>query len=504
MDELRSQRLLQPPTIARLVTLLGVPACREKAVELLAWSQRVQTDALREALAAADTGTRIAAVQVLAKRGLATDRDLEPLPQWLREDSTRQPALRIVASLAGRQPKLLPVVTDLLRGSDRALAIDAVATFGEKAENTAGRLLAALKDKDAAVRCAAAYALSNVAPGRREVVDALVRGVKDPHSGGWCLWGIRAMGKQAKAAAEGLRRLLGERDLPHRRDVLNTLAAIGEVDATVALLLKSLGPEGSDDDRSVAVALLRDLFARDERERQAATKAKKLGSPWREAVKVLLDVARAGRPQVRAEAYATLGVFCLDEAAQRCLREGLQEDGEVLAGVLRGFGHGLLPMTVTEIERIGDLLVRGPEDLREVAATTLAQGGPAAHERLFAAMRDPQPATRAAAVFALQSLPWRTPVNEAVLGTLSTADGRMRSALVRYYQPFAKDATVVERLLGCWDKAADDLSQRRTLAEIAVLLVGTDGCAARDRLLAKLRADRDPVVQAHAAQVVPQ
>ena len=58
-------------------------------------------------------------------------------------------------------------------------------------------------------------------------------------------------------------------------------------------------------------------------------------------------------------------------------------------------------------------------------------------------------------------------------------------------------------LLVCWDKAGGDLPQRRTLAEIAVSLVGIDGCVAKDRLLAKIRADNDPVVQFHAAPAAP-
>ncbi|MBM3494563.1 MAG: hypothetical protein FJX72_09640, partial [Armatimonadetes bacterium] len=461
LDELRSQRLILPRAIPQLVILLGDAGLRNKVISLLARPAHVRRASLLPALEASDPATRVAAVNVLALRGLATGRDLEPLPQWLRAEQTRQQALSLVIALSGAQPKLLPEVINLLRGPYRVQAIDAVSSFRQIGDDATGRLISALKDKDPEVRRAAARALGAVAPGRREVVDALLRGAKDAITGSECVQTIGYMGRAGKAAVEGLCRLLAEPELPHRCDVMRALAAVGDADA-IAPLLRVLANGRDDEERSMAIGQLNELLWW----QQPVTKKHQIPLALRSVLRALLEVVRTGSPLLRAQAYEALGGLATDEVAQRRLREGLREDGNVLEGVLRGLVRGRLPPTELEIARIADLLVKGPDDVRQLAATVLAMGGRDAHTRLFAAMMDQQTTTRTAAVMALVQMPWVTPLPEEILSTLSTSNCGMRAALVHYFRQGAKDANAIDRLLACWDKAGDNLPLRRTVAEI--------------------------------------
>ncbi|MCA8973271.1 MAG: hypothetical protein KDC98_01050, partial [Planctomycetes bacterium] len=485
-----------PRTFSRMIELLAEPDCQDAVVDALGWGTKVSREMLQPALGSDDEGTRIAAVHVLVHQGLATDDDLAPVQQWLRSDeaSTRTRALRLVRSLSGRRPELLPTIQRMLKGPERAAAIAAVATFGSSADDAASRLVAAMKDKAADVRREAACAIAVVAPGHRGAITALVQGAKDPDIAPWCNWSLRVMGTEAKAAFPGLRRLLQDRESPDRGGIADSLAAVGEVDKVVPMMLDLMKAGGDDDTARVAIMALADLFEREQAERTSTSKADKLSRLWRPVVKALFGEVESGNSDRQAAAYESLAVFAIDDAAAQRVREGLTAEGDVLAGVLRGLVRGQLPLGATEIERLDAVLAGGDGDLPELAGRALAQGGPEAQARLFAAMKDGSAATRRGAVLGLYNLPAMPQVRDEVFATLQTTDREMRQSLARHFWWSRLDPAVIERLVTRWDAAGDDIALRRTLAKIAVSVLVADR-PEHDRLRAKLMTDDDPYVK---------
>lgn len=495
LQSLQGQRLRLQRSTERLVALLDDDVCRSDAAQVLTTVPRVLRDALKPALESSSTATQAAALQALAGHGLFTERDLQLVLGWLhsREDPVRHPALDLVTALAGSQPKLMPAVLDLLRGTDRTRAMAAAASFGPAAADAGKRLLAAVKDKDPAVRAGAATALALVLPGRREAIDALVRGAKDAESGAACLDALGRMQQGGKPAVDDLCRLLAQKDFKHRRSAISALAWIGDIDDAAVELLRRLVTDGRDDDeRSSAVAALRQA-----RYYSVPYDAGKLPNRWRGVVKTLLEAARTDPMPVRIAAIETLGALTLDDTVLPFLREGLREEGPVLAAVLRSLLQATWTWTPAEIERVGNVLEHGLPALREPAALVLARGGPG---RLVGALANQDPAVRDAALQAVQALPRGTDCHDELFAAMSTANRHARQGLAWYFSRFANDAATIDRALAEWDKAGEDLARRRTLAEIAAAWVrGTS--SEKARLLKRLEADDDPIVAFHAATV---
>src|SRR5262249_5246905 len=86
---------------------------------------------------------------------------------------TRQAAARALGSMVPAAEAVVPALTPLLGDAVAAVRVEAASSlryFAAEARPAAARLLRALRDDDAAVRAAAAFALIAIAPPGRETV----------------------------------------------------------------------------------------------------------------------------------------------------------------------------------------------------------------------------------------------------------------------------------------------------------------------------------------------
>jgi HEAT repeat protein len=186
--------------------------------------------ALVAGLASSDEAAKLHAVSELGARGPNAAEAVGPLTKLLTDDSAkvRAHAADALGKIGEPARSAVPDLIKLVKDSDQTVrrqAVKAIIRIHPGPKVTVPLAVGLLKDVDPAVRMNVLSAIAEAGP---KAVPALIEALNDDKAAYWACLVLREIGPAAKDAVPALIEKLKDSDAEIRREVILTLAAMGD------------------------------------------------------------------------------------------------------------------------------------------------------------------------------------------------------------------------------------------------------------------------------------